>query len=453
VRQVEKGETYASALLDKHLSAIARANDQALCTELVYGTLRWHGALKASIERACERKTKIDPAIWPHLLVAAYQLQHLSERIPTHAAVNEAVKAVKKIRPGLAGFANAILRRLGSPTHLLLKSENISAKDLADAFFVPLQLCERICQLLPKAQWISAVAAMNDRPLLYMRRLTNEAEKSSITTDTTHPILPKQLPWVPISAGMAAASDAPNPTEQHAFVPGAFRLTSPAPGSLEDMLRVLHAVVQDPGSQTVALLVDAQPGDVIVDMCAAPGTKSMVLKAAVGDKGQVIACDISAERSKRIEQNADRLGLPVAVVVGDASKQNTLQALQNKASRVLIDAPCSGLGTLRRHPETRFREPSLEEHSEMQLKLLQAGALLVKKGGVLVYSVCTPMREEGEDVVALFLKKHTDFKRKPVREVLSWLPESGLTPKGDLLLWPHLHDADAFYAACLIRMT
>jgi len=420
VRQAEKGEAYSSALLDDELGSIARADDRALCTELVYGTLRWHGALKASVERACERKAKVDPAVWPHLLVAAYQLQHLSERIPAHAAVNEAVTAVKRIRPGLAGFANAVLRRLGSAPHVLLRADAVDAARLSEAFFVPLVLCERICNVLPKEQWLTAVAAMNERPTLYARQLHDRAGRQ-------------------------------DQFEPHAFVPGAFKMPSQSEQPLDAALRELHAVIQDPGSQTVALLVGAAPGNTVVDLCAAPGTKSMVLKAAVGEAGQVIACDVSAERAKRIEQNAKRLGLPVAVVVGDASKHETLRALQGKADKVLVDAPCSGLGTLRRHPETRFVEPELQRHAQTQLKLVGAGAGLLKVGGALVYSVCTPMHEEGEAVIERFLKKHPGFTREPVKTTLPWLPGSALTPRGDLLLWPHLHDADAFYAARIVK--
>ncbi|MES2504547.1 MAG: transcription antitermination factor NusB [Myxococcota bacterium] len=357
--------------------------DKGFCTELVYGTLRWLPVLEDSIMRAMNKPNpKLALDLKCHLLVAAYQLQHLSETIPAYAAVSAGVNLIKKKRPGMAGFANAILRNLGSSPHLTLKPTDSPAK-MAKALGLPVFLIEA----LPEENRLEAAIAMNDRPQTWYR--TPE--------QGTHP-----------------------------FVPGA---------------ALAGAWVQDPASQVAGLLVNPPKGAYVIDACAAPGSKSRILKEAVGDTGQVLAVDQSESRLSLVDKNIE-------------TKAGDFRTIDlNPADAVLLDAPCSGYGTLRRHPEIKFwrTKENIQELATLQAELLEASASKVKPGGVLVYSVCSPLHSEGRDQISAFLAKHPEFTRDDPRKTLPWLPAHTVGKLGEITLWPHLDQADAFFAARLCK--
>ena len=141
----------------------------------------------------------------------------------------------------------------------------------------------------------------------------------------------------------------------------------------------------------------------------------------------------------------------VKIILGDGTHEATLKNYKLWADKVLVDAPCSGLGTLRRHPEIRLKERNLTELNRIQLQLLEAGASAVKPGGALVYSVCTPVFSEGPGIIDAFLRMQPEFTRERASNVLQCLPENAVTAAGDVLLWPHRHECDAFFASRLIR--
>lgn len=378
---------FSNAALSKALDASDLSpRDKGFCTELVYGTLRWARPLEQSLRRALDKPNqKIDDIIMPHLLIAAYQLQYLSDTIPPHAVVNEAVNEVKRIRRYLAGFANVILKRLGSP--------------IAGTFGLPEILIETIITQLPIDEKDTACAAMNDRP-------TTWVHSSNLDLENPHP-----------------------------FVPGAFA------GQHSDKY-----YIQDPASQVAALLVNATPSSFVIDLCAAPGGKTMILKNAAYN-GRVLAVDISTERVNILRENIKRFKLDIDVVICDARKLK----IDKQADFVLLDAPCTGLGTLRRHPEIklRYHDKSLPELLELQQQLLNSAAEYVKSGGILVYSVCSPLAAEGSDQIQDFLNRHPQFEREHAQSVLSWLPDDAVNAEGEIHLWPHRHDCDAFFAARL----
>ncbi len=369
-----------SAALDK---SQMDERDKGLCTELVYGTLRWLPVIEVSVNRAMNRPNpKLPLDLKCHLYVAAYQLQHLEDSIPAYAVVSSAVNAIKKKRPGMAGFANAILRNLGSSPHL---TGDIKALGLPDF----------LIESLPKDNRFEAALAMNARPQTWFRKPH---------PDPLHPV----------------------EREKHPFVPGA----QLGAGDW----------VQDPASQVAGLLVDAKPGQYIIDACAAPGSKSRILKASVGESGRVVAVD----------QDPKRLKL---VPAGIETQCGDFRAMQlEKADAVLLDAPCSGYGTLRRHPEIKLWRifEDVRRLAELQRELLEKAASLVKPGGVLVYSVCSPLALEGTAQIERFLEAHPEFKRQNARDVLPWLPENAVSTLGEIHLWPHLHESDAFFA---VRLT
>lgn len=403
--------TLASALATSRLDA----RDKALCTELVYGALRWAVPLEKSLLRSADKPGRgLDKRIRPHLLVAAYQLQHLGERIPAHAAVSEAVSAVRRVRPGLDGFANALLRRLGSPLHELLP-ESATPAELAESLGIPQALADAITEDLPVAEHRAALLALNGRP----------------------------------STWALAMGSLPSDATQHAFVPGMFKLdggaVSDAPGFKEGGFLVL-----DPGSAVAALLVDAKAGQRVLDLCAAPGGKTALLARAVAPNGTVLAVEQSERRAARIRENLARLHLAerAEIAVADARAFPA-----PPADAVLLDAPCSGLGTTRRKPEIKLRRSvqDIEENRAFQSALLDHAADLVKPGGVLVYSVCSPLPAEGRAHVERLLAARPEFVLEHARTALPWLPADAVDARGCVRLRPHAHDADAFFCARLRR--
>lgn len=398
------------------------ARDKGFATELFYGALRWAVPLEKSLLRAADKPQKgLDARIRPHLLVAAYQLQHLGERVPPHAAVAEAVEAVKAVRPGLQGFANALLRRLGSPPHAHLK-DDAATDALADAIGVPPLLAAAVLEGVPAADRKRALLALNARP----------------------------------SLGLVLLDDAAPPAIEglrpHPFVPGAFLVDGKgAPNELPgfDDGRLYP---MDPGSAAVALLVAPAPGARVVDLCAAPGGKSLLLKRAVGAQGSVVSVEKQPRRAERIGENAARVKLAVDVRKADATKL-TVDDVGGPVDAVLLDAPCTGFGTVRRKPEIKLRRgpDDVAAAAALQTQLLEAAARLVKPGGTLVYSVCTPIPDEGQRRIEAFLARAPGFSRVGARDVLPWLPADAVDDDGALRLRTYAHEADAFYACRLTR--
>lgn len=408
--------TLASALEQSGLDG----RDKALCTELVYGTLRHCSSLEKSLLRSADKPGRgLDKRMRPHLLVAAYQLQHLPERIPAHAAVSEAVDAIKRVRPGLDKFANALLRKLGSPLVDLLPA-TASFEELADALGIPLLLARALH--VGEGERKDALAALNGRPSTYAFALRQ--------------------------------GDAPVASERaHAFVPGAYALEGGAVTKQDGFLEG-DFVVMDPGSATCALLLARAPGMRVIDLCAAPGGKTALLASQArplegeAGGGKVVAVEKSGERARMIKETLARTKLleRVDVVIADA-----LQARVDPADAVLLDAPCTGFGTTRRKPEIKLRrsEADVRDGALLQAKLLDRALELTKRGGVLVYSVCSPIAAEGVDHIERLLATRDDLVVEHARETLPWLPADAVDARGCVRLLTHRHDADAFFIARL----
>lgn len=413
--------TLAAALDESGLDA----RDRGLATELAYGTLRWCASLERSLLRSADKPGKgLDKKIRPHLLVAAYQLQHLSERIPAHAAVSEAVSHIKRVRPGLDGFANALLRKLGSPLVDLLPPD-APVDDVADVLGLPPVLARAIAAQVPTSEAKSALVALNARPTTYAYALDAGAQDEA--------------------SGTGLHSRA------HAFVPRVYALEGGAVHNVEGF-REGAFVVMDPGSALCALLVARAEGQRVIDMCAAPGGKTALLAslAPSSSGGKVVAIEKSGKRARLIKETLARTKLMerVDVVVADA-----LEARVDPADAVLLDAPCTGFGTTRRKPEIKLRrtENDIASDAELQAKLLERAFALTKPGGVMVYSVCSPVPEEGAQQIDRALAAHPELVIENARFVLPWLPQDAVDERGCVRLLPHRHDADAFFIARLRR--
>lgn len=213
------------------------------------------------------------------------------------------------------------------------------------------------------------------------------------------------------------------------------------------------AEVQDEGSQLLAHLLAPKRGEMVVDFCAGAGGKTLAIGALMRNTGRLYALDIAARRLAKLKPRLSRSGLSnVHPVLIDSEHDAKLKRMAGKADRVLVDAPCSGLGTLRRNPDLKWRQSpaAVAELGNKQLAILSAAAKMLKPGGRLVYATCSFMRAENQQIVDQFLATHPEFMRLHAGELLT-AARIPLTMEQDLELWPHVHQTDGFYAAVLQR--
>ncbi len=379
IRRVFTQSAYASAALRQALEEHPLTeDDRALATELVYGVVRHRGHLDRALTRAAGKRLKdLDPKLHDVLRLAAYQIIYL-DRVPDHAAVDQAVEQAKKRRGQPGGRqTNAILRKLvETPLQERLPLPPTLATDPVRAVAEEAGLPQTIARLLiddlgPEEALAFGKASLEPVALalrVNRRRATREAIVEEVEGS------PGTLPW-------------------SVHLPGG-RLPADLP-----CVREGRATPQDEAAMRVAELVGAEPGERIFDICAAPGGKTTYMAEAMNDDGVIQAYDRLPGRRAMIRHSAERLGLRCIEVI------DVLPADEETFDRVLVDAPCSGLGTLRRHPEIRWKlkPEDLESLTRTQAEVLQQGAERVRPGGVLVYSVCTVTRAESEDQVdALF---------------------------------------------------
>ena len=359
VARVTRDDAWTRPVLDDALvRGRMEARDRALATELAYGTLRWLSPLEASLKRALDKPNrKIDRRIKPHLLVAAYQLQFLEERIPARAVIHSCVETIKRVRRPLAGFCNAVLRNMGSPAHEQLAAD-ASLEEVCAAYGAPTHYGEGCRAVFPE-NWREEIAASCARPRVFVLKL--KADWSPPAGARAHPLVPDCF----------ALEAGGSPAHLEGFDQGAF-------------------TVMDPASALVAEVAAPAPESRVLDLCAAPGSKTMSLALRHG--ARVTAVERSASRAKRLEQNLERSGARVDVVIGDA-----LEVDLAAAPVVVLDAPCSGFGTVRRRPEIKLRRTraDVEENAKLQSRLIARARALVAPGGTLVYAVCSPLPEEG----------------------------------------------------------
>jgi 16S rRNA (cytosine967-C5)-methyltransferase len=387
--------------------------ERAFLHELAYGTLRSRGRLDAALAARVGRPLQdVDPPALAALRLGAYQVLRL--RVPDRAAVSESVDLAREAAPRAAGFVNAVLRRL--------------AREGADAEPDPQrQPLEWLTTSGSLPRWIAE---------RWLDRLgAGTAVARARAFEQAPPTVVRLNPRV---ADAAARAGAAGIALEPMTVPGAYRATGEPAGALAAE-GVLYA--QDQGSQLIARLA-ATDGRAF-DACAAPGGKSTLLADA--GAALVVAQDVSPRRARTLKALAERWGAAqVAVLAGDARRP----ALRATFDAVLVDAPCSGLGTLGRNPDIRWkaRPGDLARHAERQAAILDATAALVRPGGTLVYAACTLEPEENEGVVAPFLDAHPGFEPRPLP---AWAAAFASGPFARTL--PERDGGDGFFAACLER--
>jgi 16S rRNA (cytosine967-C5)-methyltransferase len=430
--RLEDGTSHSSRELARLGGALADERDLRLATELVYGTLRHRSEIDFFLEHLSGRPLdRIAPALLSPLRTALHQILHL-DRIPDSAAVNEAVRMARQAAGArAAGFVNAVLRaacRRRSELRLPA-GEGDPVGDLALAHSVPSWMV---------ARWWERLGDRETRALLAV------LQQPAPLSLWVHPLRtsPGELAADLAADGVIA--------EISPILPGAMRVTRGQP-QRSRAFQEGRCYLQDEASQAIPLLVGARPREILADFCAAPGGKSFSLACAVTSGGWVLAIDRAASRLRLLQENLARLGLGnVLPVVADLEREPPLRSM---LPGVLLDAPCSGTGILRRQPEIRWRRTAadLVPLVRRQTALLDSAAGIVAPGGRLVYSVCSLEREEGEDRIEEFVANHPEFVRADARDYLPGTLRDACTSSGYLRTWPHRHGTDGFFAAVLHR--
>jgi 16S rRNA (cytosine967-C5)-methyltransferase len=427
--RVERSGAWASRLLETHERRFPDRRDRALLHETVLGVLRGKRVLDVALQAASNRPLeKLEGLVLATLRVGAYALVSL-DRVPDHAAVSTAVDSIRKRNPRAAGFVNGVLRSVArvDPVDAVERpvERSVAAWSLWSSH--PDWWVER---LVERSGWDATIALLeaNNRPALTTLR-PNGARISSER----------------LAATLAERGCRTRPGR---VVRDSLRVFSGSPG---DALSTGLCWVQDEASQLVSGLVAAQPDMRVLDVCAAPGGKAMHLATLVGPRGRVLAVDRHAGRMKRLVNNIERCELgQVIPLIADMTAQPPLAA---GFDRILVDAPCSGTGTLRRHPEIRWRmtPEAIKLISLRQVRLLERAAGLLADGGRLVYSVCSMEPEEGEQVVASFLDRFPEFSPVDLANELPAPARPLIGADRFLRTDPSRDGLDGFFAAALER--
>lgn len=433
---VETRGAYAGLALEAEARPL-KGPDRGLATELVHGVLRHRALLDFTLGTRLQRPLASLPVPIRNVLrLGLYQLMSL-DRVPAAAACNTSVELAKAYgHPGTAALVNAVLRGLakvreaGDPWPAPPKDPFPVYLSITESH--PLWLIER---------WLGRLGTEQARRLA---QANNQAPPVTIRTNLLRTSRDEL-------AGRLEAEGVSVMPGRHA--PEALHMTgSPALEELEAFQQGLFSV-QDEASMLVARVVAPEPGELVIDACAAPGGKTTHLAELMGDTGQVLAGDIHRHRLKLVGTAASRLGLKsVKLAAGNASRLGDKYKL--RADRLLLDAPCSGLGVLRRRSDLRWRQSpqAIGQLAALQRSLLEGSCGTVKPGGVLVYATCSTEPEENEAVVAEFLTAHPEFAPD---DIAPFVPASlaGACVGGSLRTWPHDHGTDGFFIARLRRRT
>lgn len=468
LRDIHKQGAFTDIALDRVLCSteLSSAN-RGLVTELVYGCVRRQRTLDAIIDQFGKKKAYQQPPDFRTILhLGLYQLRYQPERIPASAAVNTTVELTKANGfKGLAGVANGLLRqyeRLAAtppdpntinPQSSALPNSDVSSESqhpiipspkLNDPLQLPTQPVEHLGVLHSFPDWIIR---------MWLEHLGVEETQMLCEWFNQPPTIDLRVNPLRVSLEEVEATmqNAGVDVRRVPHLPQALRVVGGA-GAIQQLPGFKQGwwAVQDSSAQLVSYLLDPQPGNLVIDACAAPGGKTTHIAELMGDEGTICACDTKASRLKKLQENAQRLQLQsIQIYAGDSRNFPQFNTL---ADRVLLDAPCSGLGTLHRRPDIRWRvtPETVQELSVLQGELLEQTATWVKPEGVLVYATCTLHPKENEGVIQSFLARHSDWQIEPP------LPNSPLatfsTPQGWLKVWPHRYHMDGFFMVRLKRI-
>lgn len=415
------GGAWADAALRAQLGRDGLSGPEAaLCSRIVYGVTQNRLLLDFYLAACCSQKPDhLQPPLLDILRIGAYQILFL-DKVPDSAAVNTSVELAKTAGRGqAAGLVNAVLRKIVQNKDSLPPiPEREDAQYLSIRYSHPKWLVKRLLDILGREETERFLAAGNSQP------------------PAAAQVNPLRGSAAELREALAAEGVS---TEYHPWLPDCLLLSGT--GDLEslDAFRKGMFYIQDPAARLAVMAMDVKPGDRVLDVCAAPGGKSFAAAIAMGDRGGVLACDLHEKKLKRIRDGAERLGL-TCLETAAADGRNCRPDWAGRFDAVLVDAPCSGLGIIRKKPDVRYkRADDLFSLPVVQHDILDSASACVRPGGVLVYSTCTVLPEENGQTADAFLAEHPEFSRESFD-----LPSLGRVP-GEITLWPQRHGTDGFY--------
>jgi 16S rRNA (cytosine967-C5)-methyltransferase len=428
---VDRGRAYADILLDRALrgGAFPDPRDRALLTELVLGTLRRRGTLDFTLSPHLSRPLeKTDSLVRNALRLGAYQL--LYTRVPEPVAIFETVAALKNVRGDKpAGLANAVLRAIVRAGKIPPLPEGEGPLRKAVELSVPLPLLHALIRSLGETEACAFLEASLAKPPFAVRVNPFRASRSAV------------------AARLAEAGMEPAPCR---YAADGLILGKPGKVHADPGFRSGEYIVMDEGAQLVSPLLSPREGEDVLDACAAPGGKATHLSALSRGRARILAADISEGRVRLLKEAVARLGAEgVATAVHDFSTGPIPGAA--RFGKVLVDAPCTGMGVVRRNPDAKWRfdpgDPA--RMASLQRAILGNAWTSLSPGGLLVYCTCSPLREEDEEVVGAF-RRETGAAVSGREAAGDWPgPPDAWTPEGFLRLSPHRHGTDYFFAALL----
>ncbi|MDI6766176.1 MAG: 16S rRNA (cytosine(967)-C(5))-methyltransferase RsmB [Bacteroidota bacterium] len=431
LNRVERTDSYLDKLLDAELKLKDVADiDRSLLAEIVHGVMRWQGRLDWVLNGFTHGNfSKSEVNVRNALRVALYQILFLTH-VPQYAAVNEAVEFIERIRGDkFAGFVNAVLRNILrnlDGIHYPNPDEDL-VQYIAVYYSHPVWMVKRWLERFGREDVEKFLTANNEVPGLTLR-----INKLKITPPEFLALIEKQ------NVQFQGSS----------FIDYFIKVKSLSGISQMNIFQQGFFTIQDESAALPVLLLDPKPGERVIDMCAAPGGKTTFIAELMQNQGEILAVDKYESKLNLIKISCERLGINnVRMIAADSSELDVSQA-----DKILVDAPCSGLGTLRKKPDIKWkREPEDIFHlTKHQMGLLGNAAKLLKPGGVLVYSTCTTEPEENDQLIKSFLEKHTDFT---LDDASKFVNKSVVSVEGMIETFPHRHHVDGSFAARLIKST
>ena len=398
------------------------ASEMALASALTYGVLEQRLLLDFYLQSFSKMPLKkIMPQVLDTMRLSAYQLVFM-QRIPASAAINESIKLIKKqANPRAASFANGVLRSLcRSLEDLPVPNFPNLGETLSVQYSHPLWLVNRLLKQVGKSECEAFLQANNQQPPVVLRVNTLKSNTEEVLA-----LLPG--------------------TERHPYLPDALICNSVRDYLRTEAFRDGLFSVQDSASQLCVHALNPQPEDYVLDLCAAPGGKSILAAQMMNCKGKVLSFDLHPHRAELIRKSAEKMS---ATIVGSSAADSTAfnETLRGSADAIICDVPCSGIGIIRKKPDIRYKEQNdIDDLPKIQLQILLNGLDYLKPGGHLVYSTCTVLQEENRQVVDAALSMRNDCYLETFQ-----LPGIG-TVDGTITLWPHVHGTDGFFIARIAK--
>ncbi len=431
--EIYNNDGYSNIVINSYLKDETDKRKENLVRQIVYGVLENNIYIDYVISKASNIKMKkIHPNILIILRMGIYQLLFM-DNVPSRAAINENVNLVKKHgHRGSVGFVNGVLRNIDrNREKFMVIDEKNHVTRISIQYSHPKWMVKR---------WI------DEHGVEFTEKLcekNNETPKMNIRVNNLKTSKNKLK---------LSLRDKGFIVEEGKYGVDSLIIDNPSKINELDEFKKGDFIIQDESSSLVGQIMDPKPGSTIIDLCSAPGGKSTHLAEKMNNTGKVIAKDIHEHKIKLIDENASRLGIDIIEAkISDALKID--DSLIDKGDYVLVDAPCSGLGLIRRKPEIKInkKEKDIENLSKLQIKILNNAKNYVKIGGILLYSTCTIERQENIDLIQRFLKENPNFKLVNIKDKIKETDNLDTLEKGYLQLYPHIHNTDGFFISKMVK--